>query len=76
MIRLNRLTVLGAGIATATLLSALHPARAQIGLEREVLLQEDLTIPGYQIVMAEVTIAVGGRATYPSGHAGRTHDRR
>jgi quercetin dioxygenase-like cupin family protein len=34
---------------------------AQVGLERKILLQQDLTIPGYETLLAEVTIAVGGR---------------
>ena len=48
-------------IVFSTLLIALSPAAAQTGIEREILLQEDLTIPGYQIVSVAVTIAVGGR---------------
>jgi quercetin dioxygenase-like cupin family protein len=34
---------------------------AQIGLEREILLQKDLAIPGDEVVLVAVTIAVGGR---------------
>ena len=44
----------------AAALTAL-PASAQIGVTRNVLLQEELEIPGYQIILAEVTIEVGGR---------------
>jgi quercetin dioxygenase-like cupin family protein len=46
-------------VATATVLS---PASdAQVGLERKILLQQDLEIPGYEVLLAEVTLAVGGR---------------
>ena len=33
----------------------------QPSVERKVLLQQDLTIPGYQAVLVQVTIPVGGR---------------
>ena len=33
----------------------------QAGVERKVLLQQDLTMPGYQAVLVAVTIPVGGR---------------
>ena len=36
-------------------------AVAQIGVTRNVLLQEELDVPGYQTLLVEVTIAVGGR---------------
>jgi quercetin dioxygenase-like cupin family protein len=36
-------------------------AGAQIGLERKIVLQQDAAIPGYETLVAEVTIAVGGR---------------
>jgi hypothetical protein len=32
-----------------------------MGLERKVLLQKELTIPGQEALLMEVTIAVGGR---------------
>ena len=34
---------------------------AQVGLERKIVLQQDLQMPGYETVVAEVTLAVGGR---------------
>ena len=43
------------------LLAVMTPAAAQTGVEREILLREDLAIPGYEIILVEVTIAVGGR---------------
>jgi quercetin dioxygenase-like cupin family protein len=46
---------------TALVIAVLPAADAQIGLARKVLLQQDLTIPGYETLLAEVTLAVGGR---------------
>ena len=43
-------------LATQTLLIAQLPA-----VQRKVLLQQDLTIPGYQAVLVSVEIPVGGR---------------
>lgn len=49
-------------IATALFATAAAGAAdAQVGLERKVLLQQDAAIPGYETVVAEVSIAVGGR---------------
>jgi quercetin dioxygenase-like cupin family protein len=36
-------------------------SHAQAGLERKILVQQDLPIPGYEILLAEVTLAVGAR---------------
>jgi quercetin dioxygenase-like cupin family protein len=36
-------------------------SHAQAGLERKILLQQDLPIPGYEVLLAEVTLAVGAR---------------
>ena len=48
--------------ASAVLVIAVMPtADAQTGLARKILLQQDLAIPGYETVLAEVTVAVGGR---------------
>jgi quercetin dioxygenase-like cupin family protein len=57
-----------AGIAGFAILAVARFAQAQAGPEREFLLQEDLAIPGYQIVLTEATLAVGareGRHTHP-----------
>jgi quercetin dioxygenase-like cupin family protein len=49
-------------VAAASFMAAIpRPATAQVGLERKVLLQQDAQIPGYETVVAEVSIAVGGR---------------
>jgi quercetin dioxygenase-like cupin family protein len=48
--------------ALATFVVALAPSSdAQVGVERKILLQQDLPIPGYEILLAEVTLGVGGR---------------
>jgi quercetin dioxygenase-like cupin family protein len=54
------LRALAAALATAGLAMA-HPAAAQVGLERKILLRQDLAIPGYEALLVEVTLAVGGR---------------
>ncbi|HLF12878.1 MAG TPA: cupin domain-containing protein [Gammaproteobacteria bacterium] len=49
-------------VALATFVAALAPSSdAQVGVERRILLQQDLPIPGYEILLAEVTLGVGGR---------------
>jgi quercetin dioxygenase-like cupin family protein len=48
-----------ASIALASI--CVTTAAAQIGVTRKIQIQEDLDIPGYQIILAEVTIDVGGR---------------
>jgi quercetin dioxygenase-like cupin family protein len=57
-VHVSRLLAVGIGL----LLVGVAPiGQSQVGLERKVLLQHDLQIPGYETVLAEVTIAVGGR---------------
>jgi len=58
-IALNR--TLAASVGVALLLSSAVLLHAQVGLERKVLLQQDLNIPGYETLLVAVTIAVGGR---------------
>ena len=54
--------VRASAVAMAVCVAAIAPsAQPQIGLERKILLEQDLAIPGYQVVLAEVTMAVGGR---------------
>ena len=65
-------TLTGRGLLATVAMSIvlLAPSSdAQVGLERKILLQQDLAIPGYETVLAEVTIAVGGREGRHS-HAG------
>jgi quercetin dioxygenase-like cupin family protein len=45
----------------AALTSVAPRSDAQVGLERKILLQQDLAIQGFETILAEVTIAVGGR---------------
>jgi quercetin dioxygenase-like cupin family protein len=59
---------LAAVLAACAIAMAPHSS-AQTGLERKVLLQRDLAIPGYEVELVEVTIAVGGREGRHS-HAG------
>jgi quercetin dioxygenase-like cupin family protein len=56
------------------LLSAASLVLAQTGVERKVLLQEDLSIPGYQTTLIDVTLALGareGRHTHPGTLVGQ-----
>ena len=48
-----------AGVAIGA--RALVTAQQQPNVERKVLLQQDVTIPGYQATLVAVTIPVGGR---------------
>jgi len=69
MIRRNLITATTAGgIIGFAILAVARFAQAQAGPDREFLLQEDLAIPGYEIVLTEATLAVGareGRHTHP-----------
>jgi quercetin dioxygenase-like cupin family protein len=47
-------------IATCILAMA-SSSKAQVGLDRKILIEQDLAIPGYQTILAEVSVAVGGR---------------
>jgi quercetin dioxygenase-like cupin family protein len=48
--------------AVAICATAMTPsAKPQVGLERKILLEQDLAIPGYEVVLAQVTLAIGGR---------------
>lgn len=55
----TRIIVLIAG--TAALVAQLLANAQQPAVQRKVLLQQDLTIPGYQAVLVSVEIPVGGR---------------
>ena len=65
---------MAAGVAVFAILAVARFAQAQAGPEREFLLQEDLTIPGYQIVLTEATLDVGkreGKHVHPGTLVGR-----
>jgi quercetin dioxygenase-like cupin family protein len=48
-------------VGFALLVSPASLGHAQTGIERKVLLQQDLNMPGYETALVAVTIAVGGR---------------
>jgi quercetin dioxygenase-like cupin family protein len=48
-------------VASLSITAVVGHAGAQVGLERKIVLQQDAAIPGYETVVAEVSIAVGGR---------------
>jgi quercetin dioxygenase-like cupin family protein len=50
-----------AAVGIALLVFSASLPRAQAGVERKVLLQQDLDIPGHETLLVAVTIAVGGR---------------
>src|ERR1700728_4126336 len=50
-----------AAVMAACLIAIAPSSAQQIGLKRSVLLQRDLPIPGYEVILVKVTIAVGGR---------------
>jgi quercetin dioxygenase-like cupin family protein len=63
-----------AGLAGVAILGFAQVVEGQAGPERKFLIQEDLAIPGYQIVLAEATLAVGareGRHSHPGTLVGR-----
>lgn len=55
-----RRIALGLGVAVVVVAASLVEAQAP-AVERRVLLQQDLDIPGYQVVFLEAIIPVGGR---------------
>ena len=66
--------VLAGSIAAPLLWSTAPLVNAQAGVERKVLLQEDSAVPGYQISLIDVTIAVGareGQHTHPGTLVGQ-----
>ncbi len=50
-----------AALIAACLIASAPSSAQQIGLQRTVLLQRDLPIQGYEVVLVKATIAVGGR---------------
>jgi quercetin dioxygenase-like cupin family protein len=58
----SSVAILGLAALLASAVGAASTVRAQQpNVERKVLLQQDLTIPGYQNVLVAVTIPAGGR---------------
>ena len=69
--------VLAVSIAAVLLWSTASLVNAQAGVERKVLLQEDSTVPGYQISLIGVTIAAGAREglhTHPGTLVGQVQE--
>ena len=77
MLNIRTTRTLATFIAVSLLLSPASLVHAQTGVERKVLLQEDLTIPGYQITLIGVTIAAGareGQHTHPGTLVGQVQE--
>jgi quercetin dioxygenase-like cupin family protein len=77
MLNVSITRVLGALCAAALLVSPGSVVQAQAGVERKVLLQEDLSVPGQQLSLIAVTIAVGGREgqhTHPGTLVGQVQE--
>jgi quercetin dioxygenase-like cupin family protein len=58
----------------ASLLAFVSLVEAQVGVERNVQVRQDLDIPGYETIVVEVTIAPGGREgrhSHPATLVGR-----
>ena len=77
MLNLSITRVLGALAAVALLASPASIVQAQAGVERKVLLQEDLDVPGQQLSLIAVTLAVGareGQHTHPGTLVGQVQE--
>ena len=77
MLNVSIARVLGALAAVALLASPASIVQAQAGVERKVLLQEDLSVPGQQVSLIAVTLAVGareGQHTHPGTLVGQVQE--
>ena len=77
MLNVSITRLLGAFCAIALLVSPASSLQAQAGVERKVLLQEDLSVPGQQVSLIAVTIAVGareGQHTHPGTLVGQIQE--
>jgi quercetin dioxygenase-like cupin family protein len=77
MLNISITRLLGAVCAAALLMSPASIVQAQAGVERKVLLQEDLSVPGQQVSLIAVTIAVGareGQHTHPGTLVGQIQE--
>ena len=54
-------TWIGRLMFTVLVIGLTSRSDAQVGLNRKILLQQDLDIPGYETILAEAFVAVGGR---------------
>ena len=77
MVNISITRMLGVLCAVTLLLSPASMVQAQAGVERKVLLQEDLSVPGQQVSLIAVTIAVGareGQHTHPGTLVGQIQE--
>ena len=77
MLNVSITRVFGALCAVGLLVTPASILQAQTGVERKVLLQEDLSVPGQQVSLVAVTIAVGGREglhTHPGTLVGQVQE--
>ena len=77
MLNVSITRVLGALCGIALLVSPASIVQAQAGVERKVLLQEDLSVPGQQVSLIAVTIAAGareGQHTHPGTLVGQVQE--
>jgi quercetin dioxygenase-like cupin family protein len=77
MLNVSITRLLGVFCAVAVLVSQASMVQAQAGVERKVLLQEDLSVPGQQVSLIAVTIAVGareGQHTHPGTLVGQIQE--
>ena len=77
MLNISMIRGLAALGAVALLGSPGSIAQAQTGVERKVLLQEDLSVPGQQVSLIAVTIAAGareGQHTHPGTLVGQVQE--
>ncbi len=76
MLNVSKTRVLAFAVVSLLLLPA-SLLQAQTGVERKVLLQEDLSVPGQQVSLIAVTIAAGareGQHTHPGTLVGQVQE--
>ena len=77
MLNVSMTRALAVAAVVPLLLSPASLVQAQAGVERKVLLQEDLSVPGQQVSLIAVTIAVGareGQHTHPGTLVGQVQE--
>ena len=77
MLKVSMTRALAVAAVVPLLLSPASLVQAQAGVERKVLLQEDLSVPGQQVSLIAVTIAVGareGQHTHPGTLVGQVQE--
>jgi quercetin dioxygenase-like cupin family protein len=77
MLNVSMTRALAVAAVVPLLLSPASLVQAQAGVERKVLLQEDLSVPGQQVSLIAVTIAAGareGQHTHPGTLVGQVQE--